>query len=71
MQEIERKWLVEFLPKDLESYPHKELVAGYFRDEDWKDMRIRQEGNKHFKVKKSGRGTTRDIGPGDIEISKE
>src|SRR3989344_7320490 len=72
MKEIERKWFIKVLPKDLALYPNKELVAGYFEDEDGKDMRIRQEGDKYFKVKKSGQGIARDIGPiGDEEITKE
>lgn len=71
MQEIERKWLVESLPKDLGSYPSKELVAGYFTDKKGENVRIRKEGKKYFKVKKSGRGLVRDIGSGDIEIAKK
>ena len=73
MQEIERKWLVklEFIPRPLASYSHKELVAGYFKDKDGEDVRIRKEGNKNFKVKKTGHGLVKDIGPGDIEISKK
>ncbi len=72
MQEIERKWEVKLIPKNLDSYPHKELVAGYFKDKDGLDTRIRREGDKYFKVKKSGHGVVRDIGPdGDMEITKE
>lgn len=74
--EIERKWLVDFekLPKNLESYPNKKLVAGYFIDEQNNKVRIRQEGDKYFKVIKGERedaGMVRDIGLGDIEITKE
>lgn len=73
VQEIERKWLVDerSLPKNLASYPFKELVAGYFKDNDGKDMRIRKEGDRYFSVKKRGRGLVKEIGIGDIEITKK
>ena len=71
MKEIERKFLVETLPKDLRSYHFKELVAGYFKDKDEEDIRIRKEGGRYFKVKKSGRGLVRDIGSGDMAITKK
>lgn len=73
VQEIERKWLVEkqSLPKNLESYPSKKLVAGYLRDKDGKDVRIRKEGDKYFSVQKVGRGLVKDIGIGDVEITKK
>lgn len=74
--EIERKWLIDIskLLKSLEDYPNKRLVAGYFRGENNEKIRIRQEGDKYFKVIKGERidgGMVRDIGLGDIEITKE
>lgn len=74
--EIERKWLVNFskLPENLDSFPNKKLVAGYYRGENNEKIRVRQEGDKYFKVIKGQRmneGMVRDIGPGDIEITKE
>lgn len=71
MHEIERKWLVEKLPEDLKSYPSKELIAGYFSIPGGVDVRIRQEGDKYFRVSKSGHGLVRDIGAGDAEITEE
>lgn len=73
VKEIERKWLVkpELLPKNLNVYPYKGLFAGYFEGEDGKDVRIRNEGGKYFKVIKVGRGLVKDIGQGDIRINKK
>lgn len=74
--EIERKWLVDIskLPKSLDSYPSKRLAAGYFRGENNEKIRVRQEGDKYFRVIKGPRtdeGMSRDIGSGDIEITKQ
>jgi CYTH domain-containing protein len=74
--EIEKKWLIDIskLPMSLDSYPNKRLVAGYFEGENHEKIRIRQEGDKYFKVIKGPRtneGMVRDIGLGDIEIIKE
>lgn len=74
--EIERKWLVNFseLLENLDSFPNKRLVAGYYRGENNEKIRIRQEGDKYFTVTKGERtneGMVKDIGPGDIEITKE
>lgn len=74
--EIERKWLIDVskLPQSLDSYPNKRLVAGYFLGENKEKVRIRQEGDKYFKVMKghpTDGGMVRDVGLGDIEITKE
>ena len=74
--EIERKWLIDIskLPQNLDIYPNKKLVAGYYRGEANEKVRIRQEGDKYFKVMKghpTDGGMVRDIGLGDIEITKE
>ena len=74
--EIERKWLIDIskLPQSLDSYSSMRLVAGYYRGENKEKIRIRQEGNKYFKVIKGPRtdeGMVRDTGLGDIEITKK
>lgn len=71
VQEIERKFLVGILPKNLRSYPSKKLVAGYFKNKKGQNVRIRKEGKRYFKVKKIGNGLVRDIGSGDKEITKK
>jgi len=59
-QEIERKFLVESLPENLEQYPHKEVVQGYLAiTEDGTEVRLRQKGSKYFQTVKSGSGKTR------------
>lgn len=72
--EIERKFEVKSLPLDLESYPHFELVAGYF-DDNGKTVRIRQEAEdgqcKYYKEIKVGSGVKRKIKGGKQEVTKE
>lgn len=74
--EIERKWLVDVskLPQNLDSYPNMRLVAGYYLGDSSEKIRLRQEGDKYFRVIKGPRtneGMVRDIGLGDIEITRE
>lgn len=69
-QEIERKFLVEELPENLEEYPHKDIVQGYLAiTEDGTEVRLRQKGNQYFQTVKSGGGKTRF--ESEIEITKE
>ncbi len=71
VKEIERKWLVELhsLPPKSGAYPYKEFMAGWFEGKKG-SIRIRKEGRQYFKVKKFGSGLVRDLGPGDIKITK-
>lgn len=69
-QEIERKFLVESLPENLEQYPHKEVVQGYLAiTEDGTEVRLRQKGSKYFQTVKSGSGKTRF--ESEVEITGE
>lgn len=75
--ENERKWLIDpsKLPQNLDSYPSKKLVAGYLPKENGKRPRIRQEGDRYFKVtkgeKSEGGAVTKLDGKGDVEITKD
>ncbi len=46
-QEIERKFLVNELPADLENYPHNEIMQGYLiiKENDI-EVRIRKKGER-------------------------
>jgi CYTH domain-containing protein len=40
--EIERKFLVKDIPMDIEQFPHKEIIQGYFNDPSTgKSIRVR------------------------------
>ena len=59
-QEIERKFLVKKMPKNLEQYPHKEIMQGYLSiSDDGTEVRLRQKGSRYYKTEKSGRGKIR------------
>lgn len=58
--EIERKFLVKRLPENLSSYPSRKIIQGYISispngDED----RIRRDGDKFERTKKTGSGLVR------------
>ncbi len=58
--EIERKFLVDYLP-DLEKVPHKEIVQGYIAaTEDDLEVRLRRSGDSFFHTIKRGTGQVRD-----------
>lgn len=55
-QEIERKFLVSVLPKDLERYSHDDITQGYLAiGTDGTEVRLRKRGNRYFEtIKGSG-----------------
>ena len=53
--EIERKFLVEQLPDDLDAYPHREIEQGYLAITDDVEVRVRRYGDEAFlTIKSSG-----------------
>ncbi len=50
--EIERKFLVKSLPKNLDSFPHKQISQGYISNTD-PTIRIRQQDDKYILTIKS------------------
>jgi len=59
-KEIERKFLVNKLPENLNQYPHNEIRQGYLAiTGDATEVRLRQKGNKYFETAKTGAGKTR------------
>jgi len=68
--EIERKFLIQTKPSNLDQYPHQNIRQGYLEiSENGTEVRVRQKGNQYFKTKKSGRGEVRE--EEEIEISQE
>jgi len=52
--EIERKFLIKQLPVDLEKYPVKDIIQGYYLENN-QIVRLRQSNNDYFKtIKGSG-----------------
>ncbi|HUA43808.1 MAG TPA: CYTH domain-containing protein [Solirubrobacteraceae bacterium] len=52
--EIERKFLVEQLPADLEAYPNGEIEQGYVALDGGVEVRVRRYGGQAFLTIKSG-----------------
>jgi len=64
-KEIERKFIIENLPRDLEKYPRHEIRQGYLAvTEDGTEVRIRHRGQQYFLTVKSGGSLQRD----EVEI---
>lgn len=53
--EIERKFLIDRLPDDLNRFPSKRLTQGYLCTSPV--VRVRREGEEYFLTYKSGRNT--------------
>lgn len=58
--EIERKFIVESLPDDIESLPHAEIEQGYLAVTKEMEVRLRRVGHAHFLTVKRGSGLVRD-----------
>jgi adenylate cyclase len=59
--EIERKFLVRELPRDLTSYPHNEISQGYLVSlEDGTQVRLRKSGERYSLTFKRGSGNVRE-----------
>lgn len=69
LKEIERKFLVNFLPKNLNRYISNKIVQGYVNCDSKKEVRVRQKGDLYFQTKKVGGGKVRI--EDEIKIQKE
>ena len=68
--EIERKFLVETPPDDLDARPHREIVQGYLAiASDGTEVRLRRKGHKHFQTVKSG--GTRTRAEHEVELTRD
>jgi adenylate cyclase len=69
-REIERKFLVRELPRDLTSYPHNEISQGYLVSlDDGLQVRLRQSGNRYSLTFKRGAGRIRE--EREVELSAD
>ncbi len=66
--EIERKFLVNNLPEDLNKYPSNYIVQGYLSTEEGTSIRLRKEGDKYYQTIKKGTGKVRE--EIEMEITK-
>jgi len=51
--EIERKFLVKNVPKNLHMYEHKEIQQGYISSENHDELRVRKIGNMYYRTIKN------------------
>ena len=59
--EIERKFLVREMPRDLTSYPHNEISQGYLVSlDDGLQVRLRKSGERYSLTFKRGTGNVRE-----------
>ncbi len=69
-KEIERKFLVNQLPDNLQQYPSTKIIQGYLAiTEDGTEVRLRKKGDRYFQTVKCGFGLQR--GEAEIEISQD
>lgn len=69
-REIERKFLVRELPKDLTSYPSAELSQGYLVSlDDGLQVRLRKSGEHYWLAYKRGTGNVRE--ERELELTRE
>jgi len=71
--EIERKFLVDVLPDDLDTHPSREIEQGYLAITDDVEVRLRRYGDQTFLTVKSSGGEARveeeiDIEPRRFEV---
>lgn len=69
--EIERKFLVKYLPKNWDKNPSEEILQGYLEiNEDGSEKRLRKTGNKYEMGEKAGKGKIRVEAP-PVELTQE
>lgn len=62
--EIERKFLLDRLPEDIEQKPHNIIRQGYIVTDSSNEVRVRAKGSDYYLTIKQGNGLTRD----EVEI---
>lgn len=63
--EIERKFLLDTLPDDIEQQPHNLIQQGYIVTDSSNEVRVRAKGEKHYLTIKQGSGLSRN----EVEIA--
>ena len=67
--EIERKFLIDSLPREYNKYPYKDIIQGYIVITDDTEVRIRKKGDEYFQTVKTGKGLIRK--ETEIGVSRE
>lgn len=68
--EIERKFLINRAPSNLQLYPQTDIAQGYLAvGDDGTEIRLRKKGNEYFQTIKEGKGKIRN--EFEVEISAE
>ncbi len=67
--EIERKFILETLPDNIEEYKHEPIRQGYISITECETVRIRQKGEKYWLTVKRGKGLSRE--EYEVELFKE
>ena len=72
MQEIERKFLVDGAPPDLEQHDSRRIAQGYLAVDESVEVRLRRTGEERLLTAKGGSGETREeveiaLDPGDFD----
>ena len=67
--EIERKFLIAGIPKDLERYKNEQILQGYLFISEDIEIRLRKKGDIYFQTIKSGSGMKRN--ETEINLTKE
>jgi len=66
--EIERKYLVNILPEDIQAYPHNNIEQGYIMISDSKEVRVRHRANRYYLTLKTGVSLARE--ETEIELTR-
>lgn len=56
MLEIERKFLISKIPSNISSFPHHEIMQGYYFNEWEKVVRLRKKWHQYYQTIKIGHG---------------
>ena len=67
--EIERRFLVKYLPKNLDQYPNERIKQGYLSTKEGTSIRIRKVGEKYYQTIKKGTGKIREEGEVEIPLT--
>ena len=67
--EIERRFLVKYLPKNLDQYPNERIRQGYLSTKEGTSIRIRKVGEKYYQTIKKGTGKIREEGEVEIPLT--
>ncbi len=68
-KEVERKFIIESIPKDLDKFKHYNILQGYITSSESSDVRVRREGGTYLITVKRGSGIERN--ETEVKLSEE